>query len=71
MTPTYEAFCIHAIDRKVPARFETLRLDDLAACGISLLGINASAALREQRLVVWERIANDLAPRHLARIGEG
>ena len=36
--------------------------------GINLLGINSSATLREQRLVVWGRIAGDLAPRHLARI---
>jgi NADPH2:quinone reductase len=36
--------------------------------GISLLGINSSATLRDQRLVVWGRIANDLAPRHLAKI---
>ncbi len=36
--------------------------------GINLLGINSSATQREQRLVVWGRIAGDLAPRHLARI---
>ena len=71
MTPTFKAFCIHAIDRRAQARLETLWLDDLADCGINLPGINASATLREQRLVVWQRLANDLAPRHLARIGEG
>ncbi len=36
--------------------------------GINLIGINSSATLRELRLVVWGRIAGDLAPRHLARI---
>lgn len=36
--------------------------------GVNLLGINSSATLREQRLVVWERIATDLRPRHLERI---
>ena len=36
--------------------------------GISLLGINSSATLRAERLEVWQRIATDLAPRHLARI---
>jgi len=36
--------------------------------GINLLGVNSSATLREPRLVVWGRIAGDLAPRHLARI---
>lgn len=36
--------------------------------GINLLGINSSATLRAERLAVWQRIATDLAPRHLARI---
>jgi len=36
--------------------------------GISLLGINSSATQRAERLEVWQRIATDLAPRHLARI---
>lgn len=36
--------------------------------GVNLLGINSSATLRETRLAVWERIATDLAPRHLDRI---
>jgi acrylyl-CoA reductase (NADPH) len=36
--------------------------------GVNLLGINSSATSRDLRLAVWERIATDLAPRHLARI---
>jgi NADPH2:quinone reductase len=36
--------------------------------GVALLGINSSATRREWRLAVWQRIATDLAPRHLARI---
>lgn len=36
--------------------------------GVNLLGINSSATPRDLRLAVWERIATDLAPRHLARI---
>jgi acrylyl-CoA reductase (NADPH) len=36
--------------------------------GVNLLGINSSATRREERLKVWERIATDLKPRHLARI---
>jgi acrylyl-CoA reductase (NADPH) len=36
--------------------------------GVSVLGINSSATLREARLAVWKRIATDLKPRHLARI---
>jgi len=36
--------------------------------GVNLLGINSSATLREMRLVVWNRIATDLKPRHLERI---
>ena len=33
--------------------------------GVNLLGINSSATLRDTRLVVWNRIATDLRPRHL------
>lgn len=36
--------------------------------GINLLGINSSATLREPRLLIWQRIATDLKPRHLDRI---
>lgn len=36
--------------------------------GVNLLGINSSATLRDTRLVVWNRIASDLKPRHLDRI---
>ena len=36
--------------------------------GVSLLGINSVANPRELRLKVWDRIATDLKPRHLARI---
>jgi len=36
--------------------------------GVNLLGINSSATPRDLRLAVWQRIATDLAPRHLARI---
>ena len=36
--------------------------------GVSLLGINSSATPRDLRLAVWQRIATDLKPRHLARI---
>ncbi|MFM7397109.1 MAG: oxidoreductase [Gammaproteobacteria bacterium] len=36
--------------------------------GVNLLGINSSATLRDLRLVVWNRIATDLKPRHLERI---
>ena len=36
--------------------------------GVALLGINSSATRREWRLKVWQRIATDLRPRHLARI---
>jgi NADPH2:quinone reductase len=36
--------------------------------GVNLLGINSSATPRALRLAVWQRIATDLAPRHLARI---
>ncbi|NND60499.1 MAG: oxidoreductase [Gammaproteobacteria bacterium] len=37
--------------------------------GINLLGVNSSATPREWRLAVWERIASDLQPQHLDRIG--
>jgi acrylyl-CoA reductase (NADPH) len=36
--------------------------------GVNLLGINSAATRRAERLEVWQRIAGDLAPRHLARI---
>jgi len=36
--------------------------------GVNLLGINSSATLRDTRLVVWNRIATDLKPRHLDQI---
>lgn len=36
--------------------------------GVNLLGINSSATLRDMRLVVWNRIATDLKPRHLDAI---
>ena len=36
--------------------------------GVNLLGINSSATLREMRLMVWNRIATDLKPRHLDKI---
>ena len=36
--------------------------------GVNLLGINSSATLREMRLIVWNRIATDLKPRHLDQI---
>jgi acrylyl-CoA reductase (NADPH) len=36
--------------------------------GVNLLGINSSATPRAERLEVWQRIATDLAPRHLDRI---
>jgi NADPH2:quinone reductase len=39
--------------------------------GVNLLGINSSATPRALRLSVWQRIATDLAPRHLARIVTG
>jgi NADPH2:quinone reductase len=39
--------------------------------GVNLLGINSSATPRALRLAVWQRIATDLAPRHLARIVTG
>jgi acrylyl-CoA reductase (NADPH) len=36
--------------------------------GVNLLGINSSATPRAERLEVWQRIASDLAPRHLQDI---
>jgi acrylyl-CoA reductase (NADPH) len=36
--------------------------------GVNLLGINSAATPRALRLALWQRIATDLAPRHLARI---
>ena len=38
--------------------------------GVNLLGINSSATPRAERLEVWQRIATDLAPRHLAQIAQ-
>ncbi|MDH3768830.1 MAG: oxidoreductase, partial [Gammaproteobacteria bacterium] len=37
--------------------------------GINLLGINSSATPREVRIIVWNRIAGDLRPRNLDKIG--
>jgi NADPH2:quinone reductase len=36
--------------------------------GVNLLGVNSSATKRDKRLAIWERIAGDLAPRHLDAI---
>jgi acrylyl-CoA reductase (NADPH) len=36
--------------------------------GVNLLGVNSSATERARRLFIWQRIATDLAPRHLDRI---
>jgi len=36
--------------------------------GVSLLGINSVANPRAERLKLWERLATDLKPRHLAQI---
>ena len=36
---------------------------------VCLLGVNSVDTPRETRLAVWKRIANDLRPRHLDRIG--
>lgn len=36
--------------------------------GVSLLGINSVYTSRQLRLQVWQRIANDLKPRHLDKI---
>jgi acrylyl-CoA reductase (NADPH) len=38
--------------------------------GVNLLGINSSAVARDLREQVWQRLATDMAPRHLARIGQ-
>ena len=35
---------------------------------IASIGINSASTLRDTRLVVWNRIATDLKPRHLYRI---
>jgi len=37
--------------------------------GVSLLGINSVATPRDVRLAVWQRIATDLRPVELRRIG--
>ncbi len=37
--------------------------------GVNLLGINSVETPRELRLAVWQRIAGDLRPQHLDRIG--
>ncbi len=37
--------------------------------GVCLLGINSTDTPRDLRLAVWARIASDLKPRHLDRIG--
>lgn len=36
--------------------------------GVNLLGVNSAATERDRRLALWQRIATDLAPRHLDRI---
>jgi len=36
--------------------------------GVNLLGVNSAATDRERRLALWQRIATDLAPRHLDTI---
>jgi NADPH2:quinone reductase len=36
--------------------------------GVSLLGVNSSAAPRAIRMAVWARLSSDLKPRHLDRI---
>ncbi len=36
--------------------------------GVNLLGINSVVTPRDVRLAVWQRLATDLKPRHLARI---
>jgi acrylyl-CoA reductase (NADPH) len=36
--------------------------------GVNLLGVNSAATPRERRLAIWQRIATELAPRHLDRI---
>lgn len=39
--------------------------------GVNLLGVNAAATPRDRRLMLWQRIATDLAPRHLDTIATG
>lgn len=36
--------------------------------GVNLLGVNSAATVRAKRLAIWQRIASDLAPRHLDTI---
>jgi NADPH2:quinone reductase len=36
--------------------------------GVNLLGINSAATRRAKRLAIWQRIAGDLAPKHLQDI---
>ncbi|HWL63324.1 MAG TPA: acryloyl-CoA reductase [Steroidobacteraceae bacterium] len=36
--------------------------------GVNLLGVNSAATPRARRLAIWQRLATDLAPRHLDRI---
>jgi acrylyl-CoA reductase (NADPH) len=36
--------------------------------GVNLLGVNSAATPHERRLAIWQRMATDLAPRHLDRI---
>jgi len=36
--------------------------------GVNLLGVNSAATRREKRLMIWQRIAGDLSPRHLDAI---
>ncbi len=36
--------------------------------GVNLLGVNSAGTQRAKRLAIWQRIATDLAPRHLDRI---
>jgi putative YhdH/YhfP family quinone oxidoreductase len=36
--------------------------------GVNLLGVNSAATRRDKRLSIWQRIAGDLAPKHLEDI---
>jgi NADPH2:quinone reductase len=36
--------------------------------GVSLLGVNSSATVRDVRIAVWQRMSSDLKPRHLEQI---
>jgi len=36
--------------------------------GVNLLGVNSAATRRDKRLAIWQRIAGDLAPKHLEDI---